>query len=565
MWSIRKIGLLGRTYRQVSRYEQILRVLFRYGFSDLIEILKIEQYIEIGLKMISRKRKEHIENLTRAERVRLALEELGPTFIKLGQILSTRPDLIPLEYVEELAKLQDHVSPFPWEEVREIVKSETGRFPEEIFAHFEETPLAAASIGQVHRATLKDGDEVVVKVQRPGIRKVIEVDIEILHHLASLMERHLQELEVQRPTRAVEEFARSLEKELNFTVEASHVEHFAAQFLNDQTIYVPKVYRDLTTERILTMEYVHGIKASMVEDLEGSGADLKELARRNANLIMTQIFVHGFFHADPHPGNVFVLPGNIICYLDFGMMGRINPPEQENFADFVMQIVRRNERKIADAVMKLTYFEKDPDRGTLERDLAEWVDLYYYRPLKDVGVAKLLHQLVDILTRHHLCMKPNMYLMMKAIGTAESLARAFDPEFEIIKEIEPFIRHARKMHRGPVELATDVAEDGADMVRLLRDIPYDVRAILRQVRDGKTKILFEHSGIAPLISAYDRVSKRISFAIVLASLVIGSSLIVHAGLPPHWHQIPVIGLLGFVVAGLLGFWLLISILRGGKM
>ena len=253
MLSIRKIGVIGRTYRHLNRYRQILTVLFKYGFGDLVDVLKIEQYLEIGLQMISRKRREQVDRLTRAERVRMALEELGPTFVKLGQMLSTRPDLIAVEFIEELSKLQDRVPPFSYAEVSQIIESDLGGLPENIFEHFEESPLAAASIGQVHRARLKDGEEVVVKVQRPGIRKIIEVDLEIMLHLASLMERHLEEFQVNRPARIVEEFARTLEKEIDYTIEASHIERFNRQFIDDATVYVPKVFRETTTERVLTM------------------------------------------------------------------------------------------------------------------------------------------------------------------------------------------------------------------------------------------------------------------------------------------------------------------------
>jgi len=250
---IRKIAVIGRTYRHLNRYRQILTILFKYGFGDLVDTLKIEQYLEIGLQMISRKRREHVEKLTRAERVRMALEELGPTFVKLGQILSTRPDLIPVELIQEFSKLQDHVPPFPYAEVKHIIESELGAPLGDIFQHLEETPLAAASIGQVHRARLMNGEEVVIKVQRPGIHKTIDVDLEIMLHLASLMERHLEEAELHRPTKIVEEFAHTLERELDYTIETSHVERFAKQFMGDQNIYVPKVYREKTTKQVITM------------------------------------------------------------------------------------------------------------------------------------------------------------------------------------------------------------------------------------------------------------------------------------------------------------------------
>ncbi|MDJ0668985.1 MAG: AarF/UbiB family protein, partial [Desulfobacterales bacterium] len=262
MLSIRKIGVIGRTYRHLTRYRQILAVFFRYGFGDLVDLLKIDQYIEIGLQMISRNRRERLEKLSRPERVRLALEELGPTYVKLGQVLSTRPDLIPVDFITELAKLQDEVPPFDVAEVERIVTAELGAAPDEVFASFDRTPLASASIGQVHRATLPDGENVAVKVQRPGIKRIIEVDLEIMLHMATLMERHIEEIAFFRPVKIVEEFAKALEREIDYSFEAVNMERMAGQFLSDRTVYIPKVYRDFTTERVLTAEFIDGIKIS---------------------------------------------------------------------------------------------------------------------------------------------------------------------------------------------------------------------------------------------------------------------------------------------------------------
>jgi ubiquinone biosynthesis protein len=495
----------------------------------------------------------------------MALEELGPTFIKLGQILSTRPDLIPLEYVRELSKLQDRVPPFPYEEVREIIKEETGRLPDEIFRHFDETPLAAASIGQVHRARLADGEEVVVKVQRPGIRKTVEVDLEIMLHLAGLMERHVEELEVHRPTRLVNEFARSLEKEINYTAEASHVERFARQFLDDETLYVPKVFREMTTERVLILEYIEGIKASRVDHLGQAGYDLKEITRRGADLIMKQVFVHGFFHADPHPGNIFVLPNNVICYLDFGMMGRIGRRDREDFSDLIIYVAQRDERKITDALLNLTLSDREADRSELERDLAEIADQHLYLPMKELEFGRFLQKLLETLTNHGLCLKPNLFLMMKALSTMEGLGRELDPDFEMIAHAEPFVRQVRLERLQPKRIAGDMLQTGAELVQLLREVPAEFRTIMRQSREGKIKIGFEHLGLESLLFTHDRTSNRIAFAIVLASLIVGSSLIILSGIPPKWQGIPLIGLGGFLVAGLMGFWLLVSILRRGRM
>jgi ubiquinone biosynthesis protein len=565
MFSIRKIGVLGRTYRHLTRYQKVLRVLFKYGFGDLLDTLKVEQYLEVGRQLISRKDHVQIDKLTRAERTRLALEELGPTFIKLGQILSTRPDLIPLSYVQELSKLQDHVSPFSYDEVREIIKSETGKYPEDLFRHFETNPVAAASIGQVHRAQLMEDDQVVVKVQRPGIRKIIEVDLEIMFHLAGLMERHLEEAKLFRPTRILDEFASSLEKEINYTIEASNIENFARQFMDDDTVYIPRVYRELSTGRILTMEYVEGIKASDMESLQRAGYDLHKIARSGASSIMKQIFVHGYFHADPHPGNLFILPGNVICFIDFGMMGRIRRQEREDFAELVIELIEKDEKKITEVLLKLTDYEHEPDEGQLERNLSEFVDQYLFRPLKEINIARMFQRLLEILARHQLRLKPDLFLMIKAISTVETLGRSLDADFMLMTYAEPLVRSVHLSRFTPKRIVQDVVDSGSEVVDLLRIIPGEIRSILKQAKEGRVRIEFEHRGLDPLLFTHDRTMNRVAFAIVLAALIIGSSLIVLSGVPPKWRDIPLIGLVGFSVAAIMGFWLLISILRRGKM
>jgi ubiquinone biosynthesis protein len=562
---IRKIGMISRTYRHMQRYRQILTVLFKYGFGDLIDTLKIEQYLEIGLQMLSRKRREKIETLSRPERVRMALEELGPTFIKLGQILSTRPDLLPLEFLKQLSRLQDHVPPFSFVLVKDCIEKEFGCPLHEVYQHIDETPLASASIGQVHRARLINGDPVIVKIQRPEIKKNIEVDLEIMLHLATLMERHLKAVEIHRPTRVLEEFARSLEVELDYTLEAAHTERFAAQFLEEKTLYVPKVYREATTKRILTTEYIEGIKASEVEKLREAGLDPPEIARRGFDLILKQIFIHGFFHADPHPGNIFILPDNIICLLDFGMMGRISREVREDFVDLIMGIVQRDETKATQALLALTIPGEKIEQSTLERDVAHFLDTFLYRPLKDLEMGKLLQNLVEMTARHRLRIPPDFFLMLKALAALEGLGRMLDPHFDAVKQLEPFIKRIQLDRLNPKRIAVDMVDSGFEFLHLFREIPGEMREILRQARQGRIKMEFEHRGLEPMLSTHDRVSNRIAFAIILAALIIGSSLIVLSGVPPTWHEIPVIGLAGFLIAAIMGFWLLISIIRRGRM
>ncbi|WP_456385185.1 ABC1 kinase family protein [Desulfolithobacter sp.] len=565
MFSIRKLGAIGRTYRHLNRYQRILRVLFKYGFDDLVERLHIDQYLETGLQMINRKPREQIEKHSRPERLRMALEELGPTFIKFGQLLSTRPDFVPPDYLTELARLQDRVPPFSYEEVAQIFQEEMGREPEEIFEYFDAEPMAAASIGQVHRARTLAGEELVVKVQRPGIENVIAVDLEILAHIAQLMEQYLEEVQGHRPSVIVEEFARSLSQEIDFTIELSSIQRFARQFEGNPNIHVPAVYKQLSTERILAMEYVDGIKASELDLLREKGYDLKLIARRGSILVMEQVFVHGFFHADPHPGNIFVLPGNVICFIDFGQMGRLSRTDKEDFTNLVLSIVAGNERKVTEGVLRLTIHHREINRNALARDLGDLIDRYLYLPLGELQAGKMLQDLLDLVARHELYLKPNLYLMMKALSTVEGVGLMLDPELELITLARPFMRRIQMDRLKPGRIAEEVGETGSEYLHLIRELPEELRSIVSQMRHGRMKMEFEHRGLQPLQAVLDRVSNRIAFAIVLASQIIGSSLVVLSDIPPKWNGIPLIGLIGFLMAGIMGFWLLLSIIRHGRM
>ena len=563
--AIFRINRIGKTYRHVKRYRRILSVLFKYGFGDLVDVMNIEQYVEVGLKLISRKRRVKLESLSRPVRVRMALEELGPAFIKLGQILSTRPDLLSVDFMQELPKLQDNVPPFPFTDVRDILENEFGKSLDQIFSYFEEYPLAAASIGQVHRARTFDGKEVVVKVQRPDIRWIIEVDLEIMMHLAGLAEKHIEGWDVQRPTRIVTELARTIEKELDYTMESTNMLRFARQFDDDPDIYIPRVHTELSSNRVLTMEYIDGVKASDISRLKKEGLDPVTIAERGFDLIMKQVFIYGFFHADPHPGNIFILPDNVICYLDFGMMGRVDLASREDFVDLMLSIARGDEKKAVDALLELTSPQKEPDRRMLERDVSEFIDQYSYMPLGELEMGELITRLLKTATLHRLSVPPNLFLMMKALASVEGLGRELDPGFDAVERATPFIKRIRMGRFMPGRLAVDVVDSGTYIFRMLREVPDEIRKILKLARQGLLMVEFEHRGLEPMLATHERISNRIAFAIVLAALIIGSALIVLSGIPPKWQEIPVIGLVGFLIAGLMGFWLLITIMRRGRI
>lgn len=565
MLSIRKIGVIGRTYRHLKRYRQIMVVLFRYGFGNFLEALKIDQYIEMGLQAISRKRRERLERLTKMERVRMVFEELGPTFVKLGQIISTRPDIVPIDLVEELAKLQDMVPPFSFDEAKTIIESELGAPLEQFFDSFDEIPIASASIGQVHKAVLKDGEKVAVKVQRPNIKKVIEIDIEIMLHIATLMERHIEEMELQRPVKVVEEFARTIEKEINYTIEAVNMERFARNFLGDFTNYVPKVFQKFTTVRVLTMEYIEGIKISQIGKLKKAGLDKKLVNARGANIFLKQVFNHGFFHADPHPGNIFVLPNNVLCFLDFGMMGSVNKTSREDFVDLIDGAAHQDESKAAQALLKLTIWDDEPDIRQLELELSDFMGRHLYKSLKHIEIGKLLQNILEITSHHSLRIPPNIFLMLKAFSTIEGIGLMLDPSFDMVSQSKPFIKRVKLARFHPKRVAENFAKSMSELLHFTQQFPKDMLKITRMISQQKLSVRFEHHGLENMLKTHDQISNRISFSIVIASLIIGSALIVFAKIPPLFHGISLIGIIGFLSAAIMGIWLLIAILKKGKL
>ncbi len=556
----RKLGLFTRTYSVVKRYRQILSVLIKYGFEDLVYAMQIDHYLEMGWQIFNKTKRFGDAELSRAARIRMVLEELGPTFVKMGQAVSTRSDLLPIDVLEELAKLQDRVTPFDGEQARRILERELGTDMAQI-EHFDPRPLAAGSIGQVHLATLKDGERVAVKIRRPRIAQIVEVDVQIMHNMAGLMEKHLEFGQIHQPTKIVEEFARTLDHELDYEIEAANLKRFARQFEDNPLVYVPRVYDDLSNHRVLVLEFVKGVKPTKREELEALKLDPREIAQRGAKLIIEQIFVHGFFHADPHPGNILVLPNHIVCYLDFGMMGRLDRQSRERFADLFLAVVQADSAKAAEVLLKLTQSHKLVDRLALEREIDELIDQHLFRSLKDLEVGPLLRAILDLTVKYRLSIPAPYFLLLKAITQMEDLGGQLDPDFSFTDQAGPYIRRILVNRYHPRRLAGNLWETSQDLIYLAKEVPGEMRELLKQLKQGKAKMELEHLGLNPLMATLERVSNRIASAIVLASLIIGSSLIVHAKVPPLWREIPVIGLAGYVVSAVMGFSMLRAIMR----
>ncbi len=554
-----------RAYLRVKRYKEIIIILAKHGFGDLLTKIDLEKYIDLGEKIIPSVGSIKIESFSTYERIRKVLEELGPTFIKLGQIMSNRPDLLPQELLIELEKLQNSVPPFSEQEAREIIESELKNTIPNLFKNFTNTPMASASIAQVHKAVLLTGEKVAIKVQRPDIEKVIDVDLEIMRQLAMLLEQHVAGMDVIDPVSIVDEFDNSIKQEIDFTLEASHIERFSRNCQEDPTVYVPKVYREQTTKKVLTMELIEGIKVSNINEKQKNIYNPELIACRGADLILKQIFEHGFFHADPHPGNILILNNNIICFLDFGMMGVLLPKYREYLGSAILGIRNNDAAKITKALLKLSNSRRIENIEELENKIFKLLDQYSHQPLKNINLGEFLNNIIKILISYKLKISPDIYLLLKAMVTIEGVGRKLHPNFDIIKHIEPFAKKLVKDRFSPHKLTKEMYVSTAELVLLLRDLPSDIQEIIDQIKLGKFGIEFKHKGLDTMRKTYDQISNRISFAIVLASLIIGSSLIVLSGIPPKWHEIPIIGIVGFLGTGILGVWLLISILKHGKM
>ncbi|PNU21248.1 ubiquinone biosynthesis protein UbiB [Geothermobacter hydrogeniphilus] len=555
-----------RNIRTIRRYRTILGILIKYGFGQFVEQLNINYYLELGRKIVTLgTAPKGIERLGQPQRLRLALEELGPTFIKLGQLLSTRPDLIPGDYLDELKKLQDKVPSVPTEQIRIEIESELGYPLAELFAHFDPEPVAAASVAQVHRGRLHSGEEVVFKIRRPGIAQVIETDLDILMGLAYLVEHHLPGGDIYDPVGLVKEFRRTIHRELDFTREARTIERFAANFEGDDSVHVPKVHWDFCGERVLTMEYISGIKVNDLERLRAEDYDLKLIADRGANSFLRQVLEFGFFHGDPHPGNIFILPGDTICMLDYGMVGRINQDLKEQLVDLLLAVLQRDVDRIISQLLYSGELTDESNLKALNRDLGEFIEDYYEIPLQDIKVGKLLADFVEILTHYRIRFPSDLMLLARALVAMEGLGRQLDPDFNMITHLRPFLERLVKERLTPTNLSREMLRVAQAYGSLARHLPRDIKEFINRVNRNKFKIDLEHRGLEKLITDLDKASNRLSFSLLIAALIIGSSLIMQTEKGPMIFGFPALGFLGYSVAGFLGLWLAIAILRSGRL
>jgi ubiquinone biosynthesis protein len=548
--------------RQLRRLREIATILVRYGFADVLARLRLERYLAFGRRVFFPRRPRAAEQLTQAQRLRLSIEALGPTFIKFGQALSTRADVLPPDFVTEFSKLQDEIPPLAPGDAEAAIERELAVPLAGVFSEFDPAPIAAASIAQVHRARLVSGEDVAVKVRRPGISSVIESDLAIMGYLARLAERYLPDADIYRPSMLVHQFALSIRREQDLAREGRTIGRFARAFADDSTVHFPAVHWAHTTSGVLTMEFIHGTKLSDILAGRADG-DRKVIARRGAEVLLKQILLHGVFHADPHPANVFVLPGDVICLLDFGNIGRMDRQLREHLARLVAAVVRQDADALTDAVIGIAQ-ATDVNRPELRNDLVEMLESYSVVALGNLPIGEMLRDVLGAMARHRLRMPPDLLLLARALVTSEGVGRQLDPDFNMAETARPLVERVLRDRISPsaiVERAGELAHDAAEVVQTL---PRGVLEIIEKLRTDRFQIQFVHRNLEHFVHEMDRSSNRLSLAVLVAALIVGSSLIFQAKSGPAMFGYPALGLAGFLAAGLLGLWLAVLILRSGR-
>jgi len=547
-----------RGQRHLRRYREVANVLAKHGFGYILDQTGLIDFLPKRAQLATNR-----EKWGAPERLLHVLEELGPTFIKLGQIMSTRADLLAEAYIKQLSKLQDAVPSLPFAEIETVIREELNKPLDELFLTFTEEPLASASIGQVHRAVLKSGEEVVVKVQRPNISQKIETDLEILFHIARIAEKRTTWGRLYQPVDVVEEFARSLRNELDYLAEGRNAERFRRNFAGEETVVIPRVYWEYSSRRVLVLEYVRGIKISHFEKLDREGIDRKKTARIVVNAMLKQVFEDGFFHGDPHPGNLAVLPGGRVLFMDFGQAGRVDQWLRERFSDLILALVRQDVNHIVRSLLKVGVVNRGINVQGLRKDVSRLQRKYYGIPMSQIRLGDALSELLQLSYTYQIRIPPEVALLIKAMITLEALVQELDPELSIVDIAEPYGRKLLRMRFAPRRLGTAVSEQLWELGGFLADLPSRLENLLSLLEGGHLKVQIEVRSFRNLIGLLNLVSNRISISIIIASIIVGSSLMAQKTANSLLLRYPVVEM-GFLLAVLMGLWLIFTIFRSGR-
>ncbi|PWB49230.1 MAG: hypothetical protein C3F06_14790 [Candidatus Methanoperedenaceae archaeon] len=540
--------------------------MIKHGFGYLVDRFGLRPFRSFREKLFGPKPlKEQILILSEALRLRLALEELGPTFIKFGQILSTRHDLVPKEYIVELEKLQDNVPPFEFSEAKKVIEKEFEEKIEDIFRTFDQEQIAAASIGQVYSATLYQGEKVAVKVMRPGIETIIETDIAILLSMARFAEKHIRESKFFNPVGFVDEFSRIIRHEIDYTHEAQNAERFYFNFHGSDTVKIPRMYWEYSTKHVLCQEFSEGIRISNLQQLEAAGLDKKKISTDLANAYLKMIFEDGFYHADPHPGNILVSPEGKIIFLDFGMAGHIDPGLRENLSNLIMAIQSDDIDFLIEALTDLGLIsDVGSESQILRTKLEELLNKYYNLSSKFIDPTAFLRDIIDIFAKTRGRIPTNLMLLSKTLVIRDEISRNLDPDHNFGEMTGPYVKKMLEDRTKTSHIIKSARKTVIDFINLIKHFPKRMNHLLSKAEKGTLKLELEHLGLDGLVEELDIISNRLSFSMIIAALIVGSSLIIQTRMSPTLFGVPLLGIIGFLIAGFLGLGLLISIIRSGK-
>jgi ubiquinone biosynthesis protein len=543
-----------KTLVNITRFKDIISVFIKYGFADIVRMLDLP-----GHRMADRIM-DVDPKLTPYERFRMALDELGPTFVKFGQVMSLHADLLPGPLIEELQKLQDDAAPVDVEFVKKVISDNLENPWDDVFLSFDERPLAAASLSQVHRAVLRDGPAVVaLKVQRPDIESKISRDLSILKSIAERMHERLSEMELYELPRLVALVEKTLSRELDFYREARYVQ-IARNHMNDlEGVYVPKAYLHLSTPQLLVMEYVDGDNLRTIdrEALE----DPASLARNGLHATVRQLFEVGFFHADPHPGNLIISGGDTLVLLDWGMVGRLTPEDRYEMVDMIAAISEKDSRRLVDSLLSMTAARSDIDRRALERDIIDLLDAHLVASLFELRLGKLIMEITDLLRRYRLQIPADLFMMIKALITAETTVQRLHPEMDVVAELRPHLKRLAALRFSPGFLLRGLRAAALRLAAAPTRFPRRIGDIVEKMEQGRLQIGFEHRNLDGLQTTFEKIFSRLTMGVILGALIIGSSLIITTGIPPIVYGYPALGLVGYLVSAVLGLWLIFDILR----
>ncbi|MBN1880332.1 AarF/ABC1/UbiB kinase family protein [bacterium] len=559
---------INRTYRNLQRVQSILNVLLKHGFGQLIRQLGLHRLLPIGKQASALSQDDSVsplDPLTMPERLRLALEELGPTFIKFGQVLSTRPDILPEHFITELKKLREDIRSMPYPAIRVTIEDFLGKSIESVFSEFSERPIATASIGQVHSGRLLSGESVVMKVRRPGIESVVKNDLDILRSLAGILTGRIEDMARFDPVGLVREFEKTILQEMDFNVEAMNMERFRENLKSESGIHIPRVFWEYSGKTVITMEKLSGLRMENPADLVEAGHDPKELAREGMRIFLRQVLEFGLFHADPHPGNVLALPDGRIGIIDFGMVGRLDSQTSEHLGGLILNILQKDYDRLIISMRKLGFEFDELSSTDLRRELMEIVELYYGIPLKKVSIGDLLSRLIETVLKFGVGLPGGFLTLTRAIVVSEGVGRQLDPDIDIVSIGKPMIVNILKNRHSPMKLIDETITSLQDLRHVASVFPRYFEILILKLLRGRLRIEFAHTNLENFCRIIEKTGNRISFSIVVAALILGSSVIMYSRLGPFIFGYPVIGVIGYTLAAFLGLWLLINIIRSGRV